>query len=66
MRQAGTGRASASESLLTCRNPKTTSELGCFGCSGPAVFTAVMKKCNHNNMVAAVHDGAVPSPAYST
>src|SRR5689334_9220200 len=34
MRQAGTGKASASESLLTCRNPKTTSEPGCFGDSG--------------------------------
>src|ERR1017187_1958955 len=34
MRQAGTGKASASESLLTCRNPKTTSEPGCFGYSG--------------------------------
>jgi hypothetical protein len=33
-RQAGTGKASASESLLTCRNPKTTSEPGCFGDSG--------------------------------
>jgi hypothetical protein len=30
MRQAGTGKASASESLLTCRNSKTTSEPGCF------------------------------------
>src|ERR1039458_7687021 len=30
-RQAGTGKASASESLLTCRNPKTTSKPGCFG-----------------------------------
>jgi hypothetical protein len=34
MRQAGTGKASASESLLTCRNPKTTSEPGCFGYPG--------------------------------
>ena len=34
MRQAGTGKASASESLLTCRNSKTTSEPGCFGDSG--------------------------------
>ena len=33
-RQAGTGKASASESLLTCRNPKTTSKPGCFGDPG--------------------------------
>ena len=33
-RQAGTGKASASESLLTCRNPKTTSKPGCFGYLG--------------------------------
>ena len=33
-RQAGTGKASASESLLTCRNSKTTSKPECFGDSG--------------------------------
>src|SRR5690242_2133536 len=33
-RQAGTGKASVSESLLTCRNSKATSEPGCFGDSG--------------------------------
>ena len=33
-RQAGTGKASASESLLTRRSSKTTSEPGCFGDSG--------------------------------
>ena len=33
-RQAGTGKASVSESLLKCRNPKTTSKPECFGDSG--------------------------------
>ena len=33
-RQAGTGKAGVSESLLTCRNPEATSEPGCFGYSG--------------------------------
>ena len=44
-RQAGTGKASASESLLTCRNSKTTSEPGCFGDSGMSLADIRLLAC---------------------